>query len=169
MVDRLLKQLPHADPTLSGRDPTAKPASPPPPPPPPRPVQRPPTRPRRVGGAWSRAALGVVASGALPFWPYDRSCGLGVGMYLAACVVVIVTGLWAAGFAWRERVGAAHVLALLAIGAGLVLGAERVLPRVGYARAEASWSCTAPPPAPTPTVAPMIVTDTAMAADSEPQ
>ena len=47
-----------------------------------------------------------------------------------------------------HRTARAHVLSLLLIVWGLLLGAMEVLPRVGYAKADAArpagWSCRAP-------------------------
>ena len=161
IVKRLLKQLPHADPSLSGKDPAAPKPSPtrslgprpgPPPPPPPN-----------VRGAWWRAVASVVVATAVPFWPYAIACGFPLWGYMAAVTLVLVTGLWAAHFAWRERTGVPHVIALFVTVWGGVLAAERVLPRVGYARAEATWRCIADAPpveTPLPTAAPVIVTDT---------
>jgi hypothetical protein len=64
--------------------------------------------------------------------------------------VVLVTAGWAAIAAWRLRMATAHVLALVAGFWGVVLAAEQVLPRVGYAAESQAWTCRAPAPAPAP-------------------
>lgn len=141
-VDRLLRRLPGADPTLRGqeprrREPGARPAAPgtvlggvvrqP----------APPSAPR----AWSLALGSALLGAALTQWPYPRDCGLGLAGYLVAAALVLGLGLWGAGAAWRARTAAAHVIALLAVVWGLALAAERILPRTGYAAVSATWSC----------------------------
>ncbi|NIM48480.1 MAG: hypothetical protein GTN62_02200 [Gemmatimonadales bacterium] len=44
----------------------------------------------------------------------------------------------------------AQIVSLIVVYWGIVLAAEQILPRIGYAKAEASWRCTAPPPPPAP-------------------
>jgi hypothetical protein len=78
---------------------------------------------------------------ALPVWPYARACGLGLLAYLGAVGVLVAAGAWAAANAWRHRRPVAHVLALGAIAWGVALAAREVLPRVGYARVPATWTC----------------------------
>ena len=86
-------------------------------------------------------ALGV----AMLFWPYDTRCGFGVAAYLGAVGVLIGAGVWSAVWTWRHRTARAHVLSLLIILWGLVLGATDVLPRTGYAKPDlqhpAGWMC----------------------------
>jgi len=163
VVDKLLRQLPGADPTLKG-DPDD------PPPRPQSPVTsgvRPAVPPRPTGpttwdkvGVWARAAGGVAFGAALTQWPYRADCGWPLYGYLAAVFVVLLTAGWAAIAAWRLRMPAAHVLALVAGFWGIVLAAEQVLPRVGYAAESRAWSCPAPgvravPAAPARSVGPV--------------
>jgi hypothetical protein len=63
-------------------------------------------------------------------------------VYLGAVAVVAVAGLWGAVAAWRRRMPAAHTVALIMVGWALALAAAVILPRVGYARAAASWWCS---------------------------
>ena len=66
-------------------------------------------------------------------------------LYLLAACIVVLGGLWTSTSAWRERMPASHVTALLALLWGLTLAAAQVLPRVGYALPDAthpsSWTC----------------------------
>ena len=59
-------------------------------------------------------------------------------------------GLWSSVWTWRHRTARAHVLSLLLVVWGLVLGAIELLPRVGYAKPDparpAGWTCAAPAP-----------------------
>ena len=86
-------------------------------------------------------ALGV----GMLFWPYAARCGVGLFAYLAATAVVIGAGVWTSVWTWRHRSGKAHLLSLLLIVWGGVLGAIEVLPRVGYAKPTAVhpayWMC----------------------------
>jgi len=90
---------------------------------------------------WLRVALTVATAAALPLWPYGRDCGLWLFLYLGATGFVALSALWAAGSSWRRRQGLAHLLALLALAWTLGLAAREILPRVGYARTAASWTC----------------------------
>lgn len=89
---------------------------------------------------WGRAALGAVLAGAMTQWPYAY-CGLSLAAYFVAVVMVLVTGVWAANDAWRARMGRAHVLAIGIVFVGLVLGANQLLPRMGYGGLDAAWRC----------------------------
>ena len=60
---------------------------------------------------------------------------------MAAVVVVLVAGGWAAHAAWRAGMGAAHVVAIILLFTGATLGALQVLPRLGYAPVETTWRC----------------------------
>ena len=91
---------------------------------------------------WLRVGLTVATAAALPFWPYGRDCGAWLFLYLGAVGMVALSALWAAGSSWRRRQGLAHLLALLALGWTLALVAREVLPRVGYARSAATWTCS---------------------------
>jgi len=91
--------------------------------------------------AWARLGLVLALAFALPFWPYARSCGLALFAYLGAVGALIAAGVWAAANAWTHRRPVAHVLALGALAWGAALAAKEVLPRIGYARDPAAWTC----------------------------
>jgi hypothetical protein len=96
-------------------------------------------------GVYARLTLAVALGVGMVLWPYEARCGLGLAAYLAAVAVVITSGVWSAVWSWRHRAGPAHVLSLLLILWGLVLGSIAVLPRVGYAKPDAAhpatWGC----------------------------
>lgn len=96
---------------------------------------------RARASTWFRVLLTAALAVALPLWPYAHSCGPGLWLYLAAVSVTGLSAIWVAFSAWHRRQGLAHLLALLAIGWTLVLGAREVLPRTGYARIPAAWTC----------------------------
>lgn len=91
------------------------------------------------------AILRLVLSSALGvgvlFWPYENRCGLGLSGYLAVVAVVSISGVWSAVWTWRHQTAKAHVLSILLIVWGLVLGSAEVLPRTGYAKQTLQWSC----------------------------
>lgn len=84
-------------------------------------------------GVMVRLLLSVALGIGMIFWPYQARCGLGLLAYLLAVVVLIGAGGWSAVWAWRHRAGKAHVLSLLIMLWGTILGAQEILPRVGYA------------------------------------
>ena len=88
-------------------------------------------------------ALGATLGGLITQWPYPHGCGWPLAGYFGAGAMVVLAGIWIAGVSWKLRSGAAHVLAFLLLFWGMVLVAERVLPRVGYAAERASWGCQA--------------------------
>ncbi|HEX6534088.1 MAG TPA: hypothetical protein VF041_05800 [Gemmatimonadaceae bacterium] len=115
---------------------------------------RPAAEPGKVGertretssfGVFARLVLAVALGVAMLFWPYSARCGLGLFGYLFATIVVIVSGGWSAIWTWRHRSAQGHILSLLLILWGLILGAQEVLPRVGYAKPDAMhpaiWMC----------------------------
>jgi len=96
-------------------------------------------------GVFARLLLAVALGVAMLFWPYSARCGVGLFAYLGAAGMVIVAGVWTSTWTWRHRSAQAHILSLLLIVWGVVLGATEVLPRVGYARPDAAhpaiWMC----------------------------
>jgi hypothetical protein len=143
-VDRLLAGLanlgsqPDRDHRPSGEAPSPSPVA-----------KRRPTRARPAQGParrdrvalWARVLLGIVFGAAITQWPYPHGCGLPLLGYLGAVAMVMVAGAWIAVASWRLRSEAAHILALLIVLWGIVLAAERTLPRIGYAAERASWRC----------------------------
>jgi hypothetical protein len=96
-------------------------------------------------GVMMRLVLAVALGVGMIFWPYQARCGFGLLGYLIAVVVVMGAGLWSAVWAWRHRAGKAHVLSLLITLWGAILGAQELLPRVGYAKPTLEhpsvWEC----------------------------
>lgn len=102
------------------------------------------TRAGRIA-AIARVVLSVALGVGILFWPYSARCGLGLAAYLGAVGVVVAGGVWSAVWTWRHRTPKSHLLALLLVLWGLGLAAVEVLPRTGYARADAGhpamWTC----------------------------
>jgi hypothetical protein len=94
---------------------------------------------------YARLAVVAILGGAILWWPYVRSCGFGLALYLAATAMIVVGGLWVVVCTWTCRMARTHALAMLVAlwGAGLI--AVEVLPRIGYARHPAAWLCGAAP------------------------
>ncbi len=88
-----------------------------------------------------RLTLSVALGVGILFWPYLNRCGFGLAGYLFGVTAVAASGVWSALWTWRHRTGRAHTLSILLIVWGLVLGAQEILPRVGYARQALTWSC----------------------------
>jgi hypothetical protein len=89
-----------------------------------------------------RLTLSVALGVGVLFWPYANRCGLGLAGYLFVVLAVAISGVWSAVWTWRHQAGRAHVLSILLIVWGLILGAQEILPRVGYAQKTLPWSCT---------------------------
>jgi hypothetical protein len=100
--------------------------------------------PMRPIGVWSCVTLGVVLGVALVQWPYARSCGWSLSLYLSSVGMLLIAGIWGAWHAWDSRIGVAHIVAIATILWGCSLAAQEVLPRVGYAKQSAAWSCSVP-------------------------
>jgi hypothetical protein len=95
--------------------------------------------------ALARLSLAVLVGVAILFWPYTARCGAGLAAYLGAVGVVVLAGVWSSIWTWRHRTARAHILSLLIVVWGLVLGAMEILPRAGYAiptpEHPAAWRC----------------------------
>lgn len=89
-----------------------------------------------------RLVLSVALGIGVLFWPYANRCGIGLAGYLFVVLAVAGSGIWSAVWTWRHRAGRAHVLSILVIAWGLMLGATEILPRVGYAQKALPWNCT---------------------------
>ncbi len=142
-VDKLLAKLPSHDPLLAGAAPT---------------VKRPAVPAGAHGGAgmgaegtrlgtWLRVGLGLVLAAGITTWPYSHGCGVRLIFYLIAVGTLVVTGVWSGLSSWKRRLGLAHLVSLGLVAWGLALAARSVLPRMGYAKTDATWLCrTTPPP-----------------------
>ena len=111
----------------------------------------------RTWGAFLRLALATALGVGILFWPYPTRCGVGLAGYLAAVTAIVAGGVWSSVWTWRHRTARAHVLSLLLILWGMVLGATELLPRLGYAKPDptrpSGWTCSAAP-APAPVATP---------------
>jgi hypothetical protein len=101
-------------------------------------------RKRDLVGVWFKVLLAAAGAVALAMWPYAKSCGTGLYLYLALLTVIAVAALWAVYATWRHRRAAAHVIGLVVLLGALVLAALQILPRVGYAAHALSWTCHLP-------------------------
>jgi hypothetical protein len=144
-VNRLLAQLAHAgaepieEPRVNGGAPPRQPVA--------RPRVSGPARSAaaarhwNAAALWGRAILAVALGVTMLLWPYPHACGWALLGYLGAVAAVLLAGAWVAFASWRMRNGIVHLLALLLFYWGLVLTAEQVLPRIGYAADPAAWLC----------------------------
>jgi hypothetical protein len=113
----------------------------------------------RTWGAFLRLALATALGVGILFWPYSHRCGIGAAAYIAAITAVAAGGLWSSVWTWRHRTARAHVLSLLLVVWGLVLGAVELLPRTGYAKPDPArptgWTCAVPAVTPSTAVQPV--------------
>ena len=104
----------------------------------PGPVQ---TRGRDKVGVWFRTLLGAAGAAALPFWPYGKTCGMMLYLYMLGTLGVIAAGIWAMRGAWTHRRGVAHIGGLLVLLAGLGFAAIEIIHRTGFAAGRLGWIC----------------------------
>lgn len=99
---------------------------------------------RNRGGfaVWLITLLGPIGAAALTVWPYPRTCGMFLWVYLVGVLGVLAAGIWAMRTAWESRRGVPMVIGLATLLAALVLAAAEVLPRVGYAAHALTWTCS---------------------------
>jgi hypothetical protein len=147
-VDKLLAKLPEADPTLGRGIPTARPSQSGIPT-----IRATPSGTHRVAATWGRLGLGLLLGVGMLVWPYSHVCGAKLLFYGIGVFTLTVSGVWSAAASWKYRQGFAHLLSILVIFWGLILGLGVVLPRTGYAdaRERQPWFCPEPAPPSTPT------------------
>jgi hypothetical protein len=96
-------------------------------------------------GVYARMMLVIPLCVAIVFWPYPSRCGQELYVFLGAVGAVVIGGFWIAVLTWRWRMPKTHILAGLVVLWGLTIAGSEVLPRVGYAKADAQrplgWSC----------------------------
>ena len=90
---------------------------------------------------WGRLLVVALLGGAILWWPYARSCGFGLSLYLAATTMIIVGGMWVVACTWIMRMARTHAMGVLVALWGVGLIALEILPRVGYAAQQATWLC----------------------------
>ena len=100
-----------------------------------------PLQPRLAPVIWGRVVLALLLGAGMLLWPYPHRCGWLLSGYVAAVGVVLLSGGWVALTAWKARNAVVHVLALVLFFWGVVLAAEQILPRIGYAAVHATWLC----------------------------
>ena len=98
-----------------------------------------------LAGLWARVLLGVILGAMMTQWPYARECGFPLLGYLGAIATVALAGGWLSFTSWTYRSPVAHVIALILVFWGIVLFAEQLLPRIGYAADHAAWTCGGTP------------------------
>lgn len=90
---------------------------------------------------WLRLLLAAGLGAMMTQWPYGFDCDWPLARYLGAVAIIVVTAGWIMIDAWRMRRPVAHVAALILAFWGIVLAAEQLLPRIGYAAQVAVWQC----------------------------
>ena len=128
-VDKLLSKLPNADPTLGRGAPAAR-----------SPQQ---AVAGGMGGppAWLWSSLAVALAVGMALWPYPHACGIQLIYYAGGVVMLVVAGMWGAVASWMRRSAVGHLLSLGALFWGFSLVTAIVLPRIGYAKQPATWTC----------------------------
>lgn len=96
---------------------------------------------RDVSMLWLRLLLGAGLGAMMTQWPYRFDCDWPLAGYLGAVATIVLTAGWLMIDAWRMRRPVAHVAALILAFWGIVLAAEQLLPRIGYAAQVAVWQC----------------------------
>jgi hypothetical protein len=109
---------------------------------------------RFVALTWFWTSLAIVLALGLVIWPYDKLCGIRLVFFLFAAALALLMGFLGALAAWSHRRALAHVLSLVVIAWAAVAIAREVLPRVGYAKHELTWTCSEEPPGAAPAPAP---------------
>ena len=94
-----------------------------------------------VLAVWGRTLLGLSYGMLMSQWPYQHACGWALLGYLAAVALVVLTGAWIGFAAWKTHSAIPHLAGLMLSYWGIVLAAEQLLPRVGYAYVDLGWYC----------------------------
>ena len=90
---------------------------------------------------WVRLTLALGVGMGMAMWPYTHGCGFGLFAYLAGTGTVIVASFWTMVSSWKSRSSIAHFLSIALLFWGTFLAARELLPRVGYAKQTATWTC----------------------------
>ena len=144
-IDKLLKQLPGADPHLRGDPEPAGVRGAPRPASSDAPKEPEPSAQAQSISVWLRVVLAAGLAGAITQWPYAYECGWSLRFYLGAIATILIGGAWASVWAWRLRSASAHAVSLIIVFWGITLAAEQILPRIGYASVTKEWSCGVSP------------------------
>jgi hypothetical protein len=104
------------------------------------------TRRRFVALTWFWTGLAIVLALGLAIWPYDKLCGIRLIFYLFAAGLALLMAVLGSLASWAHRRALAHLLSLAVIAWAALVIAREVLPRVGYAKQDLSWTCPQEPP-----------------------
>jgi hypothetical protein len=100
---------------------------------------------KTIMGVWARTILVTALAAGVYFWPYARSCGMGLFGYMAAALLIGAGAIWVVTLSWSQRLPRAHAAGLLLVLTSLVLLGTEILPRVGYAKTDPAhppqWFC----------------------------
>ena len=162
MVDQLLDNLSRtAPPAIKDDEAPAAPGRPSPNPgvAPPRPASARPKPPlpspkQRPRPVWGWVSLSILLGAGVSQWPYAHECGWTLLPYGGTVTFLIGMGVWSTHMTWKRHLGVAHTVALGVTLWGFILAAGQTLPRVGYAKSEARWTCQGPTTITTPPKAP---------------
>ena len=100
------------------------------------------TRGRDKFVVWARALIGLGGAIALPFWPYGKSCGTMLYLYLLAALAVSAFGIWTMRASWTHRRGIAHVVGLITLLGGLSFAAFEIFEHTAFAATRLAWVCS---------------------------
>ena len=100
--------------------------------------------PQNTVGAIGIIVLGLALGAGMTQWPYTHGCGVPLFAYLGGVGAVLVAATWSTVSSWRTRSAVAHFLSLALFVWGGFLAAREVLPRIGYAKQTAGWTCRTP-------------------------
>ena len=99
----------------------------------------------RAWAVWLRLFLVAGLAVGMYFWPYPRTCGVGLFSFMGAATLVGAGSLWVAASSWQARLVKPHAVSMLMLVVALGLLASQIMPRVGYAKVDAarppSWLC----------------------------
>lgn len=100
------------------------------------------TRKRDTLIVWLKASFASLGAAALMIWPYDKTCGGMLYVYLIGVLAVFGAGIWTMMASWSHRRGLAHMVGMIILIAALALAAIEILPRIGMVTPARLWICS---------------------------